>query len=65
MVKDSEHFSKVIKTERNKPLIMTKKDHEGLKNSTKRWIYIKTYEEGKVKQWSCHRKIPMICALGV
>ena len=36
MVKDSEHFSKVIKIERNKPLIMTKKDHEGLKNSTKR-----------------------------
>ena len=55
----------MIKTECNKPLIMTKKDHEDLKNSTKRWIYIKTYEEGKVKlknndhvtgkyRWSVH-----------
>ena len=35
MIKESGYCSKVIKTEFNKPLVMTEKDHEGFNNSTK------------------------------
>ena len=38
MIKESEYCSKTIKTEFNEPLVMGKKVHGDLKNSTKCWI---------------------------
>ena len=49
MSEESRNCSKVIGTKINKPLVMTKKDHECFKNSTKCWICKKASEEGKVK----------------
>lgn len=45
MTKERENFCKVIETEYNKPLAMTKKDYEDLKNSTKYGFTKKAYEK--------------------
>ena len=45
----NKYSSKVIETELNKPLPMTKKDHEDFQNFTKCWICKKVYEEGEIK----------------
>ena len=49
MIKESENCSKVIETEFNKPLVMTKKDHEDFRDSAKPWICKKAYKKGEVK----------------
>ena len=49
MIKESEYCSKVIETEFNKPVAMTKKDHKDFKSFTKCCIYKRTCEEGEVK----------------
>lgn len=49
MIKEREYCSKVIETEFNKPVAVTKKDDEDFKSFTKCWIYKKTCEEGEVK----------------
>ena len=38
MIKESEYWSKIIETELNKPIHMTKKYKKDFKNSTKCWI---------------------------
>ena len=35
MIKESEYFSNIFKTEFNKPLVLTKKDRKDFNNSTK------------------------------
>lgn len=49
MTKERENFRKVIETEYNKPLAITKKDYEDLKNSIKCWIYKKSIWKDNVK----------------
>ena len=49
IIKESEYCSKVIEKEFEKPLAMTKKDHEDFKSSNECWIFKKTYEEGEVE----------------
>ena len=47
MIRESEYYSKVIKTTFNKPLVMTEKDHENFHNSAKCWICKKYLEKMK------------------
>ena len=49
MIKESEYCSEVIETKFNKPLFVTKKDHEDFKNSIQGWICKKTCKKGEVK----------------
>ena len=37
LIKESKYCSKIMEPEFNKPLIITKIDHEDFKNSTKYW----------------------------
>ena len=48
-MKESEYCPKLIETEFNKPLALTKRDHEDFNNSTKSWICRKAYERGEAK----------------
>ena len=48
MIKN-EYFCEIIETEFNKPLNMTKNDHEDFENSNKCWICKKKYEEDKIE----------------
>ena len=45
MIKESEYWSKIIETELNKPIDMTKLYKKDFKNSTKCWIC----KTGKIK----------------
>ena len=47
MIKESEYFSNVFKTEFNKPLVLTEKDRKDFNNSTK--CYICKNKESEVK----------------
>ena len=49
MIKESKYCSKVTEIEFSKPLFMTKKGYEDLKNSTKCWICKNTYEEEELE----------------
>ena len=49
MISETEYCAKVIEREFNKPLVMTRKDHEDFKSSTKCQICKKAFEEGKLK----------------
>ena len=48
MIRESEYYSKVIKTTFNKPLVMTEKDHENFHNSAKCCICKKISWEDEV-----------------
>ena len=48
MIKESEYFSNVFKTEFNKPLVLTEKDRKDFNNSTKCYI-CKNKSEVKAK----------------
>ena len=55
MVEKSKYFSDVMKKHFNKELVMTKKDNEDFKNSTKCWICDYDYVDGDVKvRDHCH-----------
>ena len=49
MIKESKYCSKVTEIKFSKPLVMTKKGYEDLKNSTKCWICKNTYEEEELE----------------
>ena len=49
MIEESKYYSEVIKKHFNKELVMTKKDNEDLKITTKCWICDNTYVDGNVK----------------
>ena len=55
MIEESKYCSDVIKKHFNKELVMTKKDNESFKNSTKCWIYDNDYIDNNVKvRDHCH-----------
>ena len=49
MIEESKYCSEVMKKQFNKELLMTKKDNENFKNSTKRWICDNGYIDNDVK----------------
>ena len=55
MIEENKYFGEVIKKQFNKELMMTRKDNEDFKNSTKCWICDNTYVDGDVKvRDHCH-----------
>ena len=48
MVKESKYCSDVMKKHFSKGLVMTKKDNEDFKNSTKCWIFGNDYVDSNV-----------------
>ena len=54
-IEESKYCSHVMNKHFNKELLMTEKDNEDFKNSTKRWIYYNDYVDGDVKvRDNCH-----------
>ena len=49
MIEEIKYCSDVIKKHLNKELLMTKKDNEDFKSSTKSWIWDNDYNDGDVK----------------
>ena len=55
MIEESKYCGDVMKKNLNKKLVMTKKDNEDFKNSTKCWICNNIYDDGNVKVRNyCH-----------
>ena len=55
MIEENKYFGEVIKKQFNKEPVMTRKDNEDFKNSTKCWICDNTYVDGDVKvRDHCH-----------
>ena len=49
IIKESKYYSEVMKKHFNKELVMTKKNNEDFKNSTKCWICDNDYIDNNVK----------------
>ena len=55
MIEESKYYNKVMKKHFNKELVMTKKEIEDFKNSTKCWICDNDYIDTDVKEKDhCH-----------
>ena len=55
MIEDSKYFGEVMKKHINKELVITKKDNEDFKNSTKCWICDNGFVDNDVKVRNhCH-----------
>ena len=55
MIEENKYCSEVMQKHFNKDPVMTKKDHDDFKNSTKCWICDNMYVDGDVKvRGHCH-----------